>query len=191
MIPTKLDVLSAARGLLNIKTMFGEILGNSDKTNWLTSEDKNFFDCANKEFQQLNTNVKNEESLEVFKDFCKMSIDTNLSSHHDFSISQQVPKLRCHLANKNLFIFEIEELWKSGSDEPGIFFVHNFLHDRDLAEFEKFKKTSNFNHMSKFYQFEDVEDHEDGEFFSILSYFSIVSIMKDVNLSCLRYHKTQ
>ena len=172
MIPTKLDVLSAARGLLNIKTMFGEILGNSDKTNWLTSEDKNFFDCANKEFQQLNKNVKNEESIKVFKDFCKMSIDKKLSSNRDFIMRQQVPKLKCHLANKNLFIFQIEELWKSVSDEPGIFFVHNFLHDRDLAEFEKFKKTSNFNHMSKFYQFEDVEDYEDGEFFQ----FSIILI---------------
>ena len=171
MISTKLDVLSAARGLLKINTMFWEILGNLDKNNLLTSEDKNFFECANNEFQQLNKNVKNEESLKKFKDFCKMSIDTNLSSYHDFSMSQQVPKLRCHLANKNLFIFKIEELWKTGSDEPGIFFVHNFLHDSDLASFEKFKKTSNFNHMSKFYEFEDVEDYEDGESFQ---YFFIL-----------------
>jgi len=148
-IPTKIDILGAARGILNIEKSFGTKIEKFeefiDKSLSLTSEDSRFLGCVEKQIL-FGQNSSKSVSNDLLQTFCKSSLS---------NLSNGLINTKCFISNLNLFHFQVEEVWSNKSDNLSIYFIHNFLSDQDVSKFETFKTNVDFNHMSKFYNFDE------------------------------------
>ena len=154
-MPTKIDFLGAVKGLLSIEKVFGIKIENLEKyldpdcqTPLLNANDSDVIRCIEKEISTSDREV--EDSVQ---NLCRQSINNDSNSNSTF---------KCYVKNINLFHFKIEELWTKENTRIGIYFVHDFLNDRELSQFEVFKSDVSFNHMSKFYETEDFEENDVG-----------------------------